>query len=455
MTRFEKFLDSFTQCTVERRLFLFYFLVQFGQAFPWTATTLLLTKELKLSFSQLNDYYAYCYLPWSFKLVFAYISDSYPILNYRRKVYVMIYAVLAGLAMILYGAFGTSYGMVLTCGIIMNTFECATQVLIDALVVERVKKERAELGKGQSLSLVFKSTGTVVATFLAYFLTNEIVKLPYRMFFIIASLAYFLVAALSYQLNDEASEKQAFKDNLVLAGKVIFKGVNNLNISICKPLWPLIVFVLFKYIMPTSSNTMYSYLLRINIQDSQVVILNFATSLTSLVADIIYSQFLTGKPLSVMIICTNVLASICALLELFIVMMGGYNSTGEPESYVYWVSLFIECIVSATSQVCIIPIMIMVSRACPLGLEASVWALFFTFNDLASSLSGKITSWVIELFQITNDNYTNIPQFLITCAVCNLVPLLYIIIIRDYLHLVSLQPDKSAPVREHLSLLDA
>ena len=52
-------------------------------------------------------------------------------------------------------------------GIIVNTAECAAQLMIDTLIVERVHKETEDAGRGQSLAMAAKTAGTVVATILS------------------------------------------------------------------------------------------------------------------------------------------------------------------------------------------------------------------------------------------------------------------------------------------------
>ena len=61
----------------------------------------------------------------------------------------------------------TDYKSALIMGIIVNTAECAAQLMIDTLVVERVHKETEDAGKGQSLAMAAKTAGSVVATCLS------------------------------------------------------------------------------------------------------------------------------------------------------------------------------------------------------------------------------------------------------------------------------------------------
>lgn len=51
----------------------------------------------------------------------------------------------------------------------------------------------------------------------------------------------------------------------------------------------------------------------------------------------------------------------------------------------YWVTIIIMDINAFASQLAFIPMLIMASRACPVGYESSMWATFFTFNDIAGN----------------------------------------------------------------------
>lgn len=94
------------------------------------------------------------------------------------------------------GFFITDYRSALIMGVIVNTAECAAQLMIDTLVVERVYKETDDEGRGQSLAMAAKTSGTVVATCLSLILM--LVFIP----FIIHSriLSIFLLRSFSFLL---------------------------------------------------------------------------------------------------------------------------------------------------------------------------------------------------------------------------------------------------------------
>ena len=102
--------------------------------------------------------------------MFGYISDALPIFKHRRIPYFIFYATIVFIIYLVYGFVVHSYTTALIMGIIVNTAECAAQLMIDTLVVERVYKETEDEGRGQSLSMAAKTSGTVVATILSLIL---------------------------------------------------------------------------------------------------------------------------------------------------------------------------------------------------------------------------------------------------------------------------------------------
>ena len=102
--------------------------------------------------------------------MFGYISDALPIFRHRRIPYFVFYCFVAFIIYIIYGFVITGYKSALIMGVIVNTAECAAQLMVDTLVVERVYKETEDEGRGQSLAMAAKTSGTVVATILSLFL---------------------------------------------------------------------------------------------------------------------------------------------------------------------------------------------------------------------------------------------------------------------------------------------
>ena len=81
-------------------------------------------------------------LPWTIRLVYGLIIDSFPIFGYKRKIY-MIFCSILGPAMILIILFwGTeSYGIHLICLTINAIATAFCDVIADSLTVERTEDQ--------------------------------------------------------------------------------------------------------------------------------------------------------------------------------------------------------------------------------------------------------------------------------------------------------------------------
>lgn len=102
--------------------------------------------------------------------MFGYISDSLPILKHRRVPYFVFYAFIVSIVFMTYPFVVHGYKTALIMGIILNTTQCGAQIMIDTLVVERVHKETDDEGRGQSLAMAAKTSGTVAATIISLIL---------------------------------------------------------------------------------------------------------------------------------------------------------------------------------------------------------------------------------------------------------------------------------------------
>lgn len=153
-------------------------------------------------------------------------------------------------------------------------------------------------------------------------------------------------------------------------------------------MFPLILFLLLRSAMPTTATNVYTYLsINVSVKTWQYNTLNISTSIFSLIASFVYNRFLIGKDLAIIIVWTTVASCLTSLLQIYFVT-GLFD---DPNVH-YWVTIVIMDINAFASQLAFIPMLIMASRACPVGYESSMWATFFTFNDIAGTISGSLVA---------------------------------------------------------------
>ena len=129
--------------------------------------------------------------------------------------------------------------------------------------------------------------------------------------------------------------------------KLIFCGQrSNSILSKNRPLFPLLLFLFIRSMLPTATNNIYGFLAAtVSVENWQYNTLNISTSIFSLIASLIYSRYLVGKNLALVILGTTIAACITGILQIYFV-------TGLFEGMtLFWVSIVLMDINSFAIQV--------------------------------------------------------------------------------------------------------
>ncbi|HXG04360.1 MAG TPA: hypothetical protein VNO23_13210, partial [Candidatus Binatia bacterium] len=86
---------------------------------------------------------------------------------------------------------------------------------------------------------------------------------------------------------------------------------------------------------------------------------------------------------------------------------------------------FIDTTISAPlGQLTMVPMLILIARTAPPGAEATMFAIMASLMNLALSASQLFTRYLNDLFAVTQQDYSNLGQLMITVGVLGLLPLL-------------------------------
>jgi hypothetical protein len=153
-----------------------YFCVGFGMSFIGTPLSYYMIDTLNSSAEEQNVVSIVCSLPWSFKLLYGFLSDGLPINGQRRKPYFIIgwtIYIAANLVLSILGRPSVEWiaGLMLvqTMGYMMS------DVMTDTMVVERSKLfENVETrGTFQAAGYTIRTAGTCVGSVLGAILYNK------------------------------------------------------------------------------------------------------------------------------------------------------------------------------------------------------------------------------------------------------------------------------------------
>lgn len=125
-----------------------------------------LKDDLLLSPAQTSRVLAICLLPWSLKPLYGLITDFFPIFNYRRKYYILIFSFLHSVVWILL-LFTNNYYLSLFYLFMVNLTKGFVAVLAQAILVECNKEtDYQELKKNVSFYFLIKHLGNLFGAFL-------------------------------------------------------------------------------------------------------------------------------------------------------------------------------------------------------------------------------------------------------------------------------------------------
>lgn len=99
-------------------------------------------------------------LPWIFKIVFGFLSDSIPVFGYRRKSYLFFYLACSVVGWCAVSFWGTEKWMILISLWVANLGFAGTDVITDGLIVEHSEGEWSRIF--QSIAWGFRSFGSIV-----------------------------------------------------------------------------------------------------------------------------------------------------------------------------------------------------------------------------------------------------------------------------------------------------
>ncbi|MCO5613556.1 hypothetical protein L7F22_067833 [Adiantum nelumboides] len=126
------------------------------RSLPWMAISYQLKDELKLSPAASQLAITVAFMPWSIKPLYGILSDCIPIKGSRRVSYLIISGVLSFVPWLLLGLFQTiRISAIYMTGLLtlQNLASAMADVVIDAMIAEAARKERAEYaGDLQSMS---------------------------------------------------------------------------------------------------------------------------------------------------------------------------------------------------------------------------------------------------------------------------------------------------------------
>ncbi|MBI2108924.1 MAG: MFS transporter [Parcubacteria group bacterium] len=355
---------------------VYYFLQGLGgnPGFHAQALDLFLKNNLGLNPAGQASFMFLVTIPWMIKPLYGFLSDSVPIFGYRRKSYFFIASFLSLGAYILISFFGYSYTTVLALYFIAMVGYACSDVLCDAVMVERGKPLQAtdRLQSAQWLSI---SCAGVIVTFFGGYIAEY---LSFQNAVLISAVAPCIVIFVTARfLKEEKSVSVAD------ASRKAWLGVK--EALKMKPIWGCAIFLFLFNMQPGLGTVLYNY---------QIDVLKFTQVQIGHIGTISQICFIVGA---------LVYAAFCSKLSER-VLLNGIIAVGclTTLAYLFYDNLATAFIVSGSTSfigvITFLGVLTLAARVCPENAEGTVFALLMSMTNFGARVGNIIGANIYEMF---------------------------------------------------------
>jgi MFS family permease len=392
-------------------------------------------------------------LPWSMKMIAGVASDVYPIFGSQRVAYLLFGAActLGGYALL--ATTVATKATYLAAALLVTIGYMVQDVVADALSVE-VARNDEEIGQIQALGRVAVLAGGISVGYLSGWLAGTVGS---RVTFAVASALPLIVAAsvlvarpaarprpsptdaagplsggraqivlatgLAYAIFGAALEVLhiPYDQEIVLVVSLVLLGLLLRRVGISRGVAvAAIVIFLFRATPDVGQGYSYWAIDRLAFDERFLGVLAQVSSVLSLGGLLLFRKSIVRRPVSFTLFWVLIAGSV-----LYLPNIGLFYGLHEWLGISARTLAFIDTTISAPlAQLTMVPMLILIAKSAPPGAEATMFAVMASLMNLALSASQLFTQYLNELFQVTQQDYSNLGRLMIAVLVIGLLPLL-------------------------------
>ena len=350
-------------------LYILASLVHFSQGIQSLAAQplyYLLREHLGISVSTIMFIGSLTNIPWMIKPLYGFLSDSVKIFGYRRKPYIFLSAVISSIMAIVIGLSPIiSLSLLITFLLIYSIGQAGDNVGVNGLVVEQGVKD-GSVGRLQSCQWASLGIATVITGVLGGWISE---KFDYHLAYLIIAVFPASIAVLSFWVKEDKCIK--IVSNAIHPTKEFFIKLKNKQLI-------LSAIFLFLFWFSPSFGTPLMDKMRGTLHFSKIWIgwLDTIGSIFGIVGALLYFKYNKGLDVKKWLYYSVILNAISTFAYLWL----------TPHTIVAYNIVF-----SVTGQFTHLLMLSMMAYLCPIGTEATTFALLtgiVNFGSFCSNLAG-------------------------------------------------------------------
>jgi folate/biopterin transporter len=382
------------------------------------AVSFFLKDELLLSPVQMSAIIGISTTPWMIKPLYGFISDSFPLFGYHRKPYILLSGIIGCAAWVCLGTVVHTSSMA-TMMILLSSLSVAiSDVIIDSIVVERARIEtEANVGSLQSLCWGTTAIGGLCTAYfsgllLEYFSTRTVFLIT-ALFPLVMSSVTWLIAEQPVDKNEQNKKDNNTKNQLVQIRAAITQK------AILLPT----LFIFFWHATPNAEAAFFYFTTNeLHFEPEFLGRVRLVTSFASLIGVWAFQRYLKTIPFRVMFTWGILLSTALGMTTLLLVTHTN-RLLGIDD---HWFSLGDSLIITVIGKIVFMPVLVLSTKLCPPGIEATFFALLMSVLNLGGIVSYGLGSVMMQWLGITENHFDSLWLLIIITNCSSLIPIFLI-----------------------------
>ena len=335
------------------------------------ASTFAFKDDLHLTIPQVQILGSIGIIPWSIKPLYGLLSDRLPLWHLRRKPYLFLAGILGAvgyfsLATWVEGFVGAAVALLVSAA----GFALA-DVIVDGIVAERSRTQK-EAGRLQSICRASLLIGALIVSYASGILVTWIGA---RNVFFVTGFLPLLTCIFALIITELPGEVRAFS----------FRETWRSFKSTLTPalLWSM--FFLFLWRATPSSGSAFNYFLidELHFDPEFFGRLSLISHTMGIAGIFVFRKFLLSLPLRTLFFWI-IIASVLLSLPTFGLIYGWYHMLGVSPKFFAMADTLIS---APLAEIGFLPLLVLVARICPDGIEATMFAVLASLMNIGLALS--------------------------------------------------------------------
>ncbi|KAI8547661.1 hypothetical protein RHMOL_Rhmol07G0213200 [Rhododendron molle] len=415
-------------------IFLVYGLSQgFSGSFFRVVTDYYWKDVQKVQPSEVQLYMGLYYIPWVMKPVWGLLTDVFPVRGYHRRPYFVLAGVLGTVAALVVALSGKlAVGVALVCLVGITAAVAIADVTIDACIARNSIEFRSLAPDMQSLCGFCTSVGALVGYSTSGLFIHHLGAQGALGLLAIPAASVIGLGLVIYELKTNAVVSSD-KNNKVQAVQKLGGAIKGMYKTIQIPqVWKpsLYMYLSLALSISTHEGQFYWYT-NPKLADGPAFSQEFVGmiyaigALASIVGVLIYHKLLKDYPFRKLLFFAQLLFGLTGMLDLIFILRLN-KRVGVPD---YFFVITEECISRIVTRIRWIPMIVLSTRLCPLGIEGTFFALLMCIDSFGSLTNKWGGGMVLHIFHVTRTDFSNLWLVVLIRNILRLATLSFIFLI--------------------------